>query len=46
MPKTVTYQTKPVWFVKNEYLIARIDVYRSLLPSDDVIAWDIKMQVL
>ena len=26
-----------VWFVKNEYLIAKINVNRSLLPSDCVI---------
>ena len=38
MPKIVIYQTTtPVWFVKNEYLMAKIDVYRSLLPSDRVI---------
>ena len=32
-----------VWFVKNEYLMAKINVYRSLLPSDRVIGWDMKM---
>ena len=43
MPKIVIYQTKPVWFVKNKYFMAKIDVYRSLLPSDCVIGWDMKM---
>ena len=43
MPKIVVYQTAPVWFVKNEYFMAKIDVYRSLLPSDRVIGWDMKM---
>ena len=43
MPKIVVYQTAPVWFVKNECFIAKIDVYRSLLASDRVIGWDIKM---
>ena len=44
MPKIVIYQTTPVWFVKNEYLIiSKIDVYCSLLPSDHVIGWDMKM---
>ena len=37
----VVYQTAPVWFVKNEYFMAKIDVCRSLLPSDR--GWDIKM---
>ena len=27
MTKIVIYQTTPVWFVKNEFLIAEIDVY-------------------
>ena len=26
MPKIVSYQTTPVWFVKNEYLMVKIDV--------------------
>ena len=43
MPKIVVYQTASVWFVKNEYFMAKIDVCRSLLPSDRVIWWDIKM---
>ena len=43
MPKIVIDQTTPVCFMKNEYLMAKIDVYRSLLPSDRVIGWDIKM---
>ena len=42
MSKIVGYQTTPVWFVKNEYLMAKIDGYRSLLPSDHVIGLDIK----
>ena len=42
MPKIVISQTTPVWFVKNEYLMAKIDVYRSLLPSDRVIGLDMK----
>ena len=54
MPQIVIYQTTPVWFVKNEYFMAKIDVYRSLLPSDRVIGWEtwkwrhirIQMQVL
>ena len=29
--------------MKNEYLMAKIDVYCSLLPSDRVIGWDMKM---
>ena len=37
MPKIVVYQTTPVCFVKNEYFMAKIDVCRSLLPSDRVI---------
>ena len=37
MPKIVIYQTAPVWFVKNEYFMAKIDVCHSLLPSDHVI---------
>ena len=37
MPKIVVYQTAPVWFVKNEYFMVKIDVCRSLLPSDRVI---------
>ena len=37
MPKIVVYQTASVWFVKNEYFMAKIDVCRSLLPSDRVI---------
>ena len=41
MPKIVVYQTAPVWFVKNEYFMAKIDVCRSLLHSDRVIGWDI-----
>ena len=43
MPKIVVYQTAPVWFVKNECFMAKIDVYCSLLASDRVIGWDIKM---
>ena len=43
MPKIVVYQTAPVWFVKNECFMAKIDVYRSLLASDRVIGWDIKI---
>ena len=43
IPKIVVYQTTPVWFVKNECFMAKIDIYRSLLPSDCVIGWDIKM---
>ena len=43
MPKIVVYQTAPVWFVKNECFMAKIDVYRSLLASDRVIGWVIKM---
>ena len=43
MPKIVVYQTAPVWFVKNECYTAKIDVYLSLLASDRVIWWDIKM---
>ena len=43
MPKIVVYQTAPVWFVKNEYFMAKIDVCRSFLSSDRVIGWDIKM---
>ena len=43
MPKIVFYQTASVWFVKNDYFMAKIDVCRSLLPSDRVIGWDIKM---
>ena len=43
MPKILVYQTAPVWFVKNEYFMAKIDVCRSLLPSDRVIGWDIEM---
>ena len=43
MPEIVVYQTESVWFVKNEYFMAKIDVCRSLLPSDRVIGWDIKM---
>ena len=37
MYKIVVYQTAPVWFVKNECFMAKIDVYRSLLASDRVI---------
>ena len=40
MPKIVSYQN---WFVKDEYLMANIDVYRSLLPSDRIIGWDTKL---
>ena len=43
MYKIVVYQTAPVWFVKNECFMAKIDVYGSLLASDRVIGWDIKM---
>ena len=43
MPKIVVYQTAPVWFVKNECFMAKINVYRSLLAGDRVIGWDIKM---
>ena len=43
MPKIVVYQTASVWFVKNEYFMAKIDVCRSLLPSDRVIGRDIKI---
>ena len=43
MPKMVSHQTTPVWFVKNEYVMVKIYVYRSLLPSDCVIGWDAKM---
>ena len=43
MYKIAVYQTAPVWFVKNECFMAKIDVYRSLLASDRVIGWDIKM---
>ena len=43
MPKIVVYQTASVWFVKNEYFMVKIDVCLSLLPSDRVIGWDIKM---
>ena len=46
MPQGVLcYQTTLVWFVivKNEYFMAKIDVHRSLLPSERVIAWDMKM---
>ena len=43
MTKIVVYQTAPVWFVKNECFMAKIDVYRSLLASDRVIGRDIKM---
>ena len=43
MPKIVVYQTAPVWFVKNEYFMAKIDVCRSLLPNNRVIGWDIEM---
>ena len=42
MYKIAVYQTAPVWFVKNECFMAKIDVYRSLLASDRVIGWDIK----
>ena len=42
MPKIVVYQTAQVWFVKNEYFMVKIDVCRSLPPSDRVIGWDIK----
>ena len=37
MPKIVIDQTTPVWFVKNKYFVAKIYVYRSLLPNDCVI---------
>ena len=37
------YTSSWVWFVINEYLMAIINVYRSLLPSDRVIGWDMKM---
>ena len=37
MPKIVVYQTAPVWFLKNKYFKAKIDVCRNLLPSDRVI---------
>ena len=38
MPKIIIYQTTtPVWFVKNEYLMAKIDAYQSLLPSGRMI---------
>ena len=37
MPKIVVYQTAPVWFVKNECFMVKIEVYRNLLPSDRVI---------
>ena len=37
MPKIIVYQTALVWFVKNEYFMAKIDVCRSLLPSNRVI---------
>ena len=43
MPKIVIYQTTPFWFVKKEYLMAKIDVYHSLLSSDRVIGWDMKL---
>ena len=43
VPKIAFYQTASVWFVKNEYFMAKIDVCRSLLRSDRVIGWDIKM---
>ena len=43
MHKIVVYHTAPLWFVKNEYFMAKIDVCRSLLPSDRVIGWDIKI---
>ena len=43
MYKIIVYQTAPVWFVKNECFMAKIDVYRSLLASDRVIGGDIKM---
>ena len=51
MHKIVIYQTTPVLFAKKKYLMAKIDVYRSLLPSDSVIGWYMKvtsdrMQVL
>ena len=29
--------------MKKEYLMAKIDVYHSLLPSDRVIGWDMKL---
>ena len=29
MPEIIIYQTTPVWFVKNEYFMAKIDVYRG-----------------
>ena len=32
IPKIVNHQTTPILFVKNEYLMAKIDVYCSLLP--------------
>ena len=44
MPKIVSYQTTPVWFVNNEYCIAKINVYHSL-PSDRVIGLDIKNDI-
>ena len=43
MPKIVYYQTSPVWFIKNEYIVAKINVYCSLLPSNRLIGWDIKV---
>ena len=46
MPKLVVHQTAPVWFVKNECFMAKIDVYRSLLASDHVIGWDFKITSL
>ena len=32
MPKIVSHQNTPVWFVNNEYFIAKVDVCHSLLP--------------
>ena len=43
MPKILVYQTPQFGLWKNEYLMAKINVYHSLLPSDHVIGWDMKM---
>ena len=45
VPKTFNYQTTSVWFVTNEYLMGKTDVYRSLRPCYRVVGWDIKNDV-
>ena len=42
MPKIVSYQTTPVWFVKIEYFMVKINVFHSLLPINHMIGRDIQ----